>query len=170
LFKEQYSDIFFEHFSKIAAERDVRNRTQELEASFYRSNRVGQLPFWAGVAEGNNLEFDLVKDGPHALIVGSTGSGKSEFLKLITSSMLVGVRKGHLQLVLADFKGGAALRGLNDHPASLTLVTDLDEGRHERFWLYLAGELKRRERLLAKAGVSSIDAYPELARMIVLAD
>ena len=170
LFKEQYSDIFFEHFSKIAAERDVRNRTQELEASFYRSNRVGQLPFWAGVAEGNNLEFDLVKDGPHALIVGSTGSGKSEFLKLITSSMLVGVRKGHLQLVLADFKGGAALRGLNDHPASLTLVTDLDEGRLERFWLYLAGELKRRERLLAKAGVSSIDAYPELARMIVLAD
>ena len=170
LFKDQYSDIFFEHFSKLAAEREVRNRTQELEASFYRSNRVGQLPFWAGVAEGNNLEFDLVKDGPHALIVGSTGSGKSEFMKLITSSMLVGVRKGQLQLVLADFKGGAALRGLNDHPASLTLVTDLDEGRHERFWLYLSGELKRRERLLAQAGVSSIDAYPDLARMIVLAD
>ena len=170
LFKDQYSDIFFEHFSKLAAEREVRNRTQELEASFYRSNRVGQLPFWAGVAEGNNLEFDLVKDGPHALIVGSTGSGKSEFLKLITSSMLVGVRKGQLQLVLADFKGGAALRGLNDHPASLTLVTDLDEGRHERFWLYLSGELKRRERLLAQAGVSSIDAYPDLARTIVLAD
>ena len=170
LFKDQHSDIFFEHFSKLAVEREVRNRTQELEASFYKSNRVGQLPFWAGVAEGNNLEFDLVKDGPHALIVGSTGSGKSEFLKLITSSMLVGVRKGQLQLVLADFKGGAALRGLNEHPASLTLVTDLDEGRHERFWLYLAGELKRRERLLANAGVSSIDAYPELARMIVLAD
>ena len=170
LFKDQYSDIFFEHFSKLAAEREVRNRTQELEASFYRSNRVGQLPFWAGVAEGNNLEFDLVKDGPHALIVGSTGSGKSEFLKLITSSMLVGVRKGQLQLVLADFKGGAALRGLNDHPASLTLVTDLDEGRHERFWLYLSGELKRRERLLVQAGVSSIDAYPDLARTIVLAD
>ncbi len=170
LFKEKYSDIFFEHFSKLAAEREVRNRTQELEASFYRSNRTGQLPFWAGVAEGSNLEFDLVKDGPHALIVGSTGSGKSEFLKLITSSMLVGVRKGQLQLVLADFKGGAALRGLNDHPASLTLVTDLDEGRHERFWLYLAGELKLRERLLANAGVASIESVPELARMIVLAD
>ena len=170
LFKEQYSDIFYEHFSKLAAEREVRNRTEELESSFYKSNRVGQLPFWAGVAEGNNLEFDLVKDGPHALIVGSTGSGKSEFLKLITSSLLVGIRKGQLQLVLVDFKGGAALRGLSDHPASLTLITDLDEGRHERFWLYLSGELKRRERLLAAAGVASIDSLPELARMIVLAD
>lgn len=170
LFKEQYSDLFFEHFSKLAAEREVRNRTQELESSFYKSNRVGQLPFWAGVAEGNNLEFDLVQDGPHALIVGSTGSGKSEFLKLITSSMLVGVLPGKLQLVLVDFKGGAALRGLNEHPASLTLVTDLEEGRHERFWLYLSGELKRRERLLASAGVASIDSLPELARMIVLAD
>ena len=170
LFKEQYSDIFFEHFSKLAAEREVRNRTQEPESSFYKSNRAGQLPFWAGVAEGNNLEFDLVQDGPHALIVGSTGSGKSEFLKLITSSMLVGVPTGQLQLVLVDFKGGAALRGLNGHPAALTLVTDLDEGRHERFWLYLSGELKRRERLLAAAGVASIDSLPVLARMIVLAD
>jgi ABC-type multidrug transport system fused ATPase/permease subunit len=91
-FKEQYSDIFFDYFSKLSAERDVRKRTEELEESFYRSTRAGQLPFWAGVAEGNNLEFDLVNDGPHALIVGSTGSGKSEFLKLITSSMLVGVQ------------------------------------------------------------------------------
>ena len=170
LFREQYSDIFFEHFSKVASEREVRNRTQELETSFYKATRPGQLPFWAGVAEGNNLEFDLVKDGPHALIVGSTGSGKSEFLKLITSSLLVGIRLGQLQLVLVDFKGGAALRGLNHHPASLTLVTDLDDGRHERFWLYLLGELKRRERLLAQAGASSIDSYPELARMVVLAD
>ena len=169
-FKEQYSDIFFDYFSKLSAERDVRKRTEELEESIYRSTRAGQLPFWAGVAEGNNLEFDLVNDGPHALIVGSTGSGKSEFLKLITSSMLVGVQVGKLQLVLVDFKGGAALRKLDEHPASLTLITDLDEGRHERFWQYLSGELKRREHLLANAGKSSIEQLPELARMIVLAD
>jgi hypothetical protein len=83
---------------------------------------------------------------------------------------LAGVKPGSIQLVLVDFKGGAALRGLNKHPAALTLVTDLDEGRHERFWLYLAGELKRRERLLAEASVSAIDAMPNLSRLIVLAD
>ena len=169
-FKEQYSDVFFEHFTKVAADREVSQRTKELEATFYRARRLGALPFWAGVADANNLEFDLVTDGPHCLIVGSTGSGKSEFLKLITSSLLAGVKPGSIQLVLVDFKGGAALRRLNDHPSSLTMVTDLDEGRHERFWLYLAGELKRRERLLAEASVSAIDAMPNLARLLVLAD
>jgi len=170
LFKEQYSDIFFDHFSKLAADREVSLRTQELESTFYKANRAGELPFWAGVSEGNSLEFDLVRDGPHCLIVGSTGAGKSEFLKLITSSLLAGVKPSSLQLVLADFKGGAALRRLNEHPCALTLVTDLDEGRHERFWLYLVGELKRRERLLADAGVSAIEAMPNLPRMLVLAD
>jgi len=169
-FKEQYSDVFFEHFSKLSAEREVAHRTQELEATFYKARRPGLLTFWAGVADANNLEFDLVTDGPHCLIVGSTGSGKSEFLKLITSSVLVGTRPGFIQLVLVDFKGGAALRVLNQHPSALTMVTDLDEVRHERFWLYLAGELKRRERLLAEAGVSAIEGMPNLARMIVLAD
>lgn len=169
-FKEQYSDVFFEHFTKLSADREVSQRTRELEASFYRARRVGALPFWAGVADANNLEFDLVADGPHCLIVGSTGSGKSEFLKLITSSLLAGVKPGLIQLVLVDFKGGAALRGINQHPAALTLVTDLDEGRHERFWLYLSGELKRREHLLAEASVSAIDAMPNLARLLVLAD
>ena len=168
--KEQYSDVFYEHFTKLSADREVFQRTKELEASFYQARRVGALPFWAGVADANNLEFDLVADGPHCLVVGSTGSGKSEFLKLITSSLLAGVKPGSIQLVLVDFKGGAALRGLNKHPAALTLVTDLDEGRHERFWLYLAGELKRRERLLAEASVSAIDAMPNLSRLIVLAD
>ncbi|MFZ4116908.1 MAG: FtsK/SpoIIIE domain-containing protein [Rhodoluna sp.] len=169
-FKEQYSDVFFDHFTRLAADREVTHRTKELEATFYQARRPGILPFWAGVSDSNNLEFDLVTDGPHCLIVGSTGSGKSEFLKLITSSLLAGVKAGSLQLVLVDFKGGAALRGLNDHPSSLTMVTDLDEGRHERFWLYLAGELKRRERILAEASVSAIDAMPNLARLLVLAD
>jgi hypothetical protein len=169
-FKEQYSDVFFDHFTKLAAEREVAQRTKELEATFYQARRPGVLPFWAGVSDANNLEFDLVSDGPHCLIVGSTGSGKSEFLKLITSSLLAGVKASSIQLVLIDFKGGAALRGLNEHPSALTMVTDLDEGRHERFWLYLAGELKRRERILADVGVSAIDAMPNLARLIVLAD
>ena len=169
-FKEEYSDLFFDYYSKIAAERDVSRKTAELEESYYKSSRAGALPFWAGVAEANNLEFDLVTDGPHALIVGSTGSGKSEFLKLITSSLLASSKSKAIQLVLVDFKGGAALRDLKEHPASLTLVTDLDEGRHERFWLYLSGELKRREKLLAQAGVSSIEGMKDLARMIVLAD
>jgi energy-coupling factor transporter ATP-binding protein EcfA2 len=169
-FKEQYSDIFFDYFNKLASERDVASRKEELRNSFYKARRQGALPFWAGVAEASDLEFDLARDGPHALIVGSTGAGKSEFLKLITSSMLVSTNEKSLQLVLIDFKGGAALRAFEEHPATLTLITDLEQERMERFWLYLAGELKRREYLLAAARVSAIENLSDLPRLLVIAD
>jgi len=169
-FKDPYSEIFFQHFSKLALERDVAAKAVALEQSHYRSSKPGALPFWAGVSDGADLEFDLARDGPHALIVGSTGAGKSEFLKLITGSMLVSVPETQMAMVLIDFKGGAALTALNSHPCSLTLVTDIDGSNHERFWLYLLGELKQREYRLARAGKSSIDQLPELSRLLVLAD
>ena len=169
-FRAPYDDIFFQHFSKIALERDVANKAMALEQSHYKSSRPGALPFWAGVSEGADLEFDLARDGPHALVVGSTGSGKSEFLKLITGSMLASVPHRQMAMVLIDFKGGAALTALNTHPCAVTLLTDIDGTNHERFWLYLLGELKQREYQLAKAGRSSIDQLPELPRLLVLAD
>jgi len=168
-FKEQYSEIFFDHATKLAAEREVYERSRELEATHYRTTGEGLLPFWAGVADSLDLEFDLAKDGPHALIVGSTGAGKSEFLKLITGSMLVSVKEP-FELALIDFKGGAGLRDLNRHPWTLTMITDLDKQRQERFWQYLAGELRTRELQLSLDQISSISESKTLKRMLVLAD
>jgi len=168
-FKEQYSDIFFDYATKQVAERDVQRRSKQLQDSYYKSPNSGELPFWAGIADSVDLTFDLARDGPHGLIVGSTGSGKSELLKLITSSLLVSVPEP-AELVLIDFKGGAGLRDLNRHPWSLTLITDLDKERQERFWHYLGGELKSREVLLSQQGVSSISESSTLKRMLVLAD
>ena len=168
-FKEQYSDIFFDYATKQVAERDVQRRSKQLQDSYYKSPNSGELPFWAGIADSVDLTFDLARDGPHGLIVGSTGSGKSELLKLITSSLLVSVPE-LIELVLIDFKGGAGLRDLNRHPWSLTLITDLDKERQERFWHYLGGELKSREVLLSQQGVSSISESSTLKRMLVLAD
>jgi len=168
-FKEHYSDIFFEYSTKLVAEREVRKRSKELEESHFKASLPGNLPFWAGISESIDLQFDLVRDGPHGLIVGSTGAGKSELLKLITGSLVVSASMP-IEIVLIDFKGGAGLRDLNRHPYSLTLVTDLEKDRHERFWHYLAGELKNREIALATEGVSSIAETQTLKRMLVLAD
>ncbi|MEY4418202.1 MAG: hypothetical protein RIQ88_640 [Actinomycetota bacterium] len=168
-FRKQYSDIFFDHFSSIAASKSVLLRQEQLKASYYKPKLEGILPFWSGISEGADLEFDLARDGPHALIVGSTGSGKSEFLKLITGSMLT-VNPSNLRLILIDFKGGAALEKYLHHPSALTLVTDIDSSEQERFWLYLQGELKFREQLLAQKKLSSILECPGLNRMLVLAD
>lgn len=169
-FRDPFNEIFFQHFNKLALERDVAKKAIALEKSYYQSRKPGALPFWAGVSEGADLEFDLARDGPHALVVGSTGAGKSEFLKLITGSMLASVQDRQMAMVLIDFKGGAALTALNTHPCSLTLLTDIDGTNHERFWLYLLGELKQREFSLAQAGKSSIEQMPELPRLLVLAD
>jgi len=169
-FRDPFNEIFFQHFNKLALERDVAKKAIALEKSHYQSRKPGALPFWAGVSEGADLEFDLARDGPHALVVGSTGAGKSEFLKLITGSMLASVPDRQMAMVLIDFKGGAALTALNTHPCSLTLLTDIDGTNHERFWLYLLGELKQREFSLAQAGKSSIEQMPELPRLLVLAD
>ena len=169
-FKQQYSDIFFEYFSRQAMQREVALKATQLEQQHYRSSKVGALPFWCGVSDNLDLEFDFARDGPHALIVGATGSGKSEFLKLISGSLLASSSPERMRLVLIDFKGGAALTQLATHPSSLCLVTDLDQFNHERFWLYLQGELKRREHWLAELEVSSVDQAPEVPRMLVLAD
>ncbi len=168
-FKEQYSDIFFDYATKQVAERDVQRRSKQLQDNYYKSPQPGELPFWSGISDSVDLTFDLARDGPHGLIVGSTGSGKSELLKLITSSLLVSVPE-QIELVLIDFKGGAGLKDLNRHPWSLTLITDLEKERQERFWHYLGGELKSREVLLSKEGVSSIVESSILKRMLVLAD
>lgn len=169
-FREHMSDHFFNYFTQLTSARDVAIRAQALAKDFYKAKLNAALPFWAGLAENSDLEFDLVTNGPHALIVGSTGSGKSEFLRLVTCSLLASKEARDIRLVLIDFKGGAALRSLEDHPSTLTLITDIDSADHERFWLYLQGELRLRELALAQQGVSSISQAEDLPRLIVLAD
>lgn len=169
-FREHMSDHFFNYFSQLTSAREISVRAAALAEDFYRAKLKAELPFWAGMAENNDLEFDLVSNGPHALIVGSTGSGKSEFLRLITCSMLASKSARDIRLVLIDFKGGAALRSLIEHPATLTLITDIDSADHERFWLYLQGELRIRELELADQQVSAIQHANNMPRLIVLAD
>lgn len=169
-FREHLSDHFFNHFNQITSAREVLEKANILAEHFYRAKLNGLLPFWAGMAENSDLEYDLVSNGPHALIVGSTGSGKSEFLRLISCSLLAGISAKEIRLVLIDFKGGAALKPLAEHPSTLTLITDIDHSDHERFWLYLQGELKVRELELAKQQVASIVDGKNMPRLLVLAD
>lgn len=169
-FREYMSDHLFNYFSLQSSSREIAAKASSLAETYYRAKLQGKLTFWAGMAENSDLEFDLVSQGPHALIVGTTGSGKSEFLKLISCSILAGVSEKDVRLVLIDFKGGAALRKLEQHPSTLKLVTDLDSTGQERFWLYLQGELRVRELELSEQGVGSIEEAKNIPRLLVLAD
>ncbi|GIF73787.1 type VII secretion protein EccC [Asanoa siamensis] len=92
--------------------------------------------------------------GPHGLIIGATGSGKSELLRTIVVSLAVTHSSEELNLVLVDFKGGATFASLDVLPHTSAVITNLaDElSMVDRMEDAVAGELVRRQELLRAAG------------------
>jgi S-DNA-T family DNA segregation ATPase FtsK/SpoIIIE len=105
------------------------------------------------------FSFDLRTDGPHALVAGTTGSGKSELLQSMVASLAVANTPDSMTFVLVDYKGGAAFRDLAALPHTVGMVTDLDPHLVERALDSLGAELLRREHLLAAAGAKDIEDY-----------
>ncbi|WP_245883007.1 FtsK/SpoIIIE domain-containing protein [Streptomyces hyaluromycini] len=115
-----------------------------------------------GVTERDLFTVDLDDDGPHALIAGTTGSGKSELLRTLIASMAADADPEHLTLALIDYKGGGALDECAALPHTVGLVTDLDEQLSERALRCLEAELHHRERLLRETGLSHVRDYQRL--------
>jgi S-DNA-T family DNA segregation ATPase FtsK/SpoIIIE len=102
---------------------------------------------------------DLVRDGPHCLVGGTTGSGKSELLRTLVAGLAVSADPDHLTFVLIDYKGGASFDECSRLPHAVGLVTDLDAQLGERALRCLEAELRYRERLLREAGALDLPDY-----------
>ncbi|MFG1876671.1 FtsK/SpoIIIE domain-containing protein [Sphaerisporangium sp. NPDC049003] len=130
-------------------------------ATRWRSGgRTTEVPIGVG-AEGP-FSVDLRTDGPHALVAGTTGAGKSELLQTLICSLAVANRPDEMTFVLIDYKGGAAFKECVRLPHTVGMVSDLDEHLTQRALASLAAEIRRRERLLLAAGAKDIDDYHEL--------
>ena len=112
-----------------------------------------------GVSEVGIEFLDLVKDGPHALVAGTTGSGKSEALRTWILQMCRKKDPSKLRLVLIDYKGGAAFRDLAQLPHAEQLLTDLSPDDTERAIVGLSAELREREEALAARQFMSVDQW-----------
>ncbi|TDD63161.1 FtsK/SpoIIIE domain-containing protein, partial [Actinomadura rubrisoli] len=107
-------------------------------------------------------EIDLRADGPHGLIAGTTGAGKSELLQTLIASLAVANRPDEMTFVLIDYKGGAAFKDCARLPHTVGMVTDLDGHATERALESLAAELRRREEILLESGAKDLDDYNDL--------
>ncbi|WP_108250507.1 FtsK/SpoIIIE domain-containing protein [Planctomonas deserti] len=138
------------------------------------ARRPDRLAAPIGVREGGGpLVLDLVADGPHAVVGGTTGSGKSELLVTWVCSLAATHDPAEVTFLLVDFKGGSAFDPLAALPHCVGLLTDLGPREAERALASLRAEVRQRERLLREAGARDIASCPAGSappRLVVVVD
>lgn len=152
-----------------------------VEAVMERWSRSGRsTEALLGVDAEGPFSIDLRRDGPHALIGGTTGAGKSEFLQTLVASLALVNTPDSLNFVLIDYKGGAAFKDCVALPHTVGTVTDLDTHLVGRAIESLGAELRRREHMLAAVGAKDIEDYtiisdrdtglPKMPRLVLVVD
>lgn len=128
-----------------------------------------RVPIGIG-ANGGTVVLDLKESahggmGPHGLVVGATGAGKSEMLRTLVSSLVIGHGPDRLALMLVDFKGGATFAAMEDIPHLAGMITNLQDDLTlvDRMRDALYGEMQRRQEVLKRAGnLPNVTAYQDL--------
>ncbi len=150
---------------------DPETLAQEIRAGRKASRASGlAVPIGAG-DDGTPFALDLHDraHGPHAMVIGATGSGKSEALRTLALGLALRFPPDRVRLFFIDFKGGGAFAPLAGLPHCVGLLSNLDAREAERALETLEGELDRRQRILAAQGADHADATG-LPHLVVMAD
>lgn len=115
-------------------------------------------------AKGQEVCLDLHEKfhGPHGLVAGTTGSGKSEILQSYILAMATLFHPYEVGFVIIDFKGGGMVNQFKDLPHLNGAITNIDGREITRSLLSIKAELKKRQELFSKANVNHINAYIQL--------
>ena len=135
----------------------------EVEARWRATDGTADLASPIGIDADGVVSLDLVREGPHVLIGGTTGSGKSELLRSLVAGLAASADPDHVAMVLVDYKGGAAFDCCADLPHVAGLVTDLDETLAARALRCLEAELHHRELRLRELGAEDLAVFRRLA-------
>ncbi|KJX75915.1 type VII secretion protein EccCa [Mycobacterium lepromatosis] len=119
-----------------------------------------KIPFGHEFKTGNIMYLDIKEGaefggGPHGMLIGTTGSGKSEFLRTLILSLVAMTHPNQVNLLLTDFKGGSTFLGMEKLPHTAAVVTNMAEEAElvSRMGEVLTGELDRRQNILRQAGI-----------------
>ena len=133
----------------------VESVLQRWSAQCYASD----IRCYLGVSSGGSLNIGLSEHGPHWLLGGTTGAGKSQLLRSLVLSAALRYPPERLGLILVDFKGSAGLGPLAQLPHALSVLSNFDMSAVERALEFLRADIHRREVDLQALGVNSYRDY-----------
>ena len=107
------------------------------------------------------LDLHEKAHGPHGLVAGTTGSGKSEILQSYILSMAIHYHPYEVGFLIIDFKGGGMANQFRNLPHMLGAITNIDGKEIDRSLKSIKAELQKRQRLFAEYDVNKIDDYIE---------
>jgi energy-coupling factor transporter ATP-binding protein EcfA2 len=166
--KQQWHELLLRHHKSKSAPSFLESTLVKVRSGF-DLGPAKHLPLWIGADTESERVLNLSNEGPHLIIVGPTGSGKSEFLKLLVHSLL---QQGNSELVLFDFKGGATLDKFEEN--SIGLATDLTPLKQKQLWEFISGELANREQQFSTLQVANLNQFNALgnsmAPIVVIVD
>jgi len=162
-----HPDVLSEAEERWALRRLSRYQPAPLEHIIDPADR-GSL--WCDLGSG---PWNLVDAGPHALVWGRTGRGKTVLLRRLICDLATRYRPDQVGIAVMDFKGGSALVGLRSLPHLIGELSDLDADRLETALCGVQAEMRAREKLLATTACASLTDLPRdisCPRVVLIVD
>lgn len=133
----------------------------DLKSRWVNSHADKSMAAPIGVSKSDVISLDLhdKAHGPHGLVAGTTGSGKSEILQTYILSMALLYHPHEVGFVIIDFKGGGMVNQFEGLPHLMGAITNIDGREINRSLKSIKAELQKRQRLFADADVNHIDKY-----------
>ncbi|NYF11326.1 S-DNA-T family DNA segregation ATPase FtsK/SpoIIIE [Leifsonia sp. AK011] len=158
---------------QVAVERWTQNDSIHVRSGIPAPRRAGRLRAIVGQSGVDAMHLDLRSQGPHALVGGTTGAGKSEFLQAWVLGMAAESSPDRVTFLFVDYKGGSAFADCVNLPHCVGLVTDLSPHLVRRALTSLKAELRYREHLFNRKKVKDLIEFektgdPEAPPALVL--